>query len=408
MYFAPAAGGGAQRTANLVTHLPALGTDVHVLAPDDAKWVQRTDAPVEPPAGMRVHRIRNYGPRTRFRGREIAARRARERLSTELALLPRRALVPDPEVIWAATAARAAVRLVEQHAIDVVVTTSPPISLHLVGAITRRLTHTRWIADLRDPIVSSAYRRTSIRGERRVAHLVARRADAVTAATQGAAAEIRALGRSDGVTVIPNGCDTADFDGLHYHRGPRFTITHTGSFHSPHRDPRPFFDALQRSRLDVVARFVGDLRPSDLSYARELGLGDRVQSLPFVPRREALALQRDSDVLLLLIPEANGRGRGVVTAKLCEYVAARRPILAAIPTTGEAADLLRATGVASIVAPDDAGGLADALAELEQRWRDGPLDVPPVAPALETALSGRALATAMADVIGSLPAPATR
>jgi glycosyltransferase involved in cell wall biosynthesis len=408
MYASPAAGAGAQRPANLVTHLPTLGTEVHVLAPDDPKWVQRDEPPLAPLDAVRVHRVRNHGPRSRLRGREIAGVGIWQRLAAELALLPRRLLIPDPEVLWAVAAARAAVRLIEQFGIEVVLTSSPPISLHLVGAVTRRLTRVRWVADLRDPIVASPFRRAEIRGESHVARLVARRADAITTATRGAADEIRMLGRSGGVMVVPNGCDSGDFDGLGYQRGERFRITHTGSFHSPHRDPRPFFAALRESGLDAVARFVGDLRPSDRIYANELGLSDRVEVMPFVPRRHALALQRDSDALLLLIPEARGRGRGVVTAKLCEYVAARRPILAVIPTDGEAADLLRLTAAASIVGPGDVDGMTKAIVALEHQWREGTLGVPPLAPAVEASLSGRAVAEAMASVVDSLQRTAPR
>ena len=63
-----------------------------------------------------------------------------------------------------------------------------------------------------------------------------------------------------------------------------------------------------------------------------------------MPRRQSLALQRDSEALLLLIPEAGGRGQGVLSGKVFEYLAAERPILAAVPPDGAAADLIRETG----------------------------------------------------------------
>ena len=36
----------------------------------------------------------------------------------------------------------------------------------------------------------------------------------------------------------------------------------------------------------------------------------------------SLALQRDSEALLLLIPDAGGRGKGVLSGKVFEYLAA--------------------------------------------------------------------------------------
>ena len=50
--------------------------------------------------------------------------------------------------------------------------------------------------------------------------------------------------------------------------------------------------------------------------------------MPYVPRRRSLALQRDSEALLLLIPDAAGRGKGVLSGKIFEYLAAGRPLIA--------------------------------------------------------------------------------
>src|SRR5919204_421519 len=124
------------------------------------------------------------------------------------------------------------------------------------------------------------------------------------------------------VRTILNGADFDDFAGLEYRRGDRFRITHTGSFFGK-RDPRPFLTALAQSGLDVVARFLGDFRSADREWADGLGLGDRLELHPYVPRRRALELQRDSEALLLLVPEAGGRGRGVLSGEVFEYLAAQ-------------------------------------------------------------------------------------
>ena len=150
---------------------------------------------------------------------------------------------------------------------------------------------------------------------------------------------MRELG-AERVETIPNGCDFDDFEGLEYHRNERFRITHTGTFFG-HRDPRPFLSALAEVDGDVVARFVGGLRSADREFAEELGLGDRIEEIQHVPRRSALELQRDSEALLLLLPEAGGRGKTVPSGKIYEYLAAERPILAAVPPDGVAAELVR-------------------------------------------------------------------
>ena len=83
--------------------------------------------------------------------------------------------------------------------------------------------------------------------------------------------------------TIPNGADFDDVAGLERRPSDRFRITHTGSFFG-RRDPRPFLQALHDSELDVVARFLGDFRETDRDWAAGLGLGDRLELLPYAPR----------------------------------------------------------------------------------------------------------------------------
>ena len=397
MYWPPAGGAGVQRPLKFAEHLAALGHEVHVLAPDDPKWLHR-DASLTTPPAVVVHRARNVGPRARRPAEELRAAHGLDRavLRGELAL--RGVLVPDASVLWTVTAIPAANRLVRRLGIDVVLTTSPPGSVHLVGAAVKRRTGVSWVADLRDSLVAHAHRRREVRGERRLARLVAERADAVVCVSSAIARETRTLGARGPVVEIGNGCDFEDFDGLPYRRGDRFRVTHAGSFFG-RRDPKPFLRALERSDPAVVARFVGDFRSADREFAETLDLGDRLDLVAYRSRREVLALQRDSEALLLLIPEADGRGRGILSGKVFEYLAAERPIIAAVPPDGEAAALLREVGAGTVVAPDDVDGLARALAELVGRWRAGELDGTPLSPEDRQRLSRRARAEELAELL---------
>ena len=205
-----------------------------------------------------------------------------------------------------------------------------------------------------------------------IAKLVARSADAIVGVAEFISDETRALEPAGKVVTIPNGSDFDDFEGLAYTPGERLRITHTGSFFGK-RDPRPFLQALHDSGIDAVARFLGDFRSADREWAEALGLGDRLELIPYAPRATSLALQRDSDALLLLIPEAGGRGKGVLSGKVFEYLASCRPMLAAVPPDGAAADLIRATGAGVVAAPDDVDALREALVGLDRRFRNGGL-----------------------------------
>jgi glycosyltransferase involved in cell wall biosynthesis len=408
LYFPPAGGGGVQRPLKFATHLPALGLETHVLAPDDPKWVHR-DEDLQPPTQAWVHRVRFLGPGGRKPAEELHGLEALERASKQAGLLARRLLVPDASVSWTLTATPAAIRIVRREGIDAVLTTSPPGSVHLIGAAVKRATGARWVADLRDSLVAHPHRRAERmavrmkeRSEHAVARLVARSADAIVCVSDAIAEEARALRPAGRVVTIPNGCDFDDFAGLEYRRAPRFRITHTGSFFGK-RSPRPFLTAVAGTDLDVVARFVGDFRAADREWAAGLELGDRLELLPFTTRRHALELQRDSEALLLLIPDAGGRGRGVLSGKVFEYLAAERPILAAVPPDGAAADLLRESGVGVVVAPDDVEAMQVALADLESRYRAGSLDGTRLPAELRERLSRHARAEDLAELLRSLP-----
>ncbi len=404
LYFPPAGGGGVQRPLKLAQYLPALGIETHVLAPDDPKWVHR-DPDLRVPTQAWVHRVRYVGPQARKPAEELRKADGLERAILQARVTARRLLVPDASVTWNLTAIPAAIRIVRREGIDAVMTTSPPGSIHFVGAAVKQATGARWLADLRDPLIANQQRRADTAATRarqaaneQLARLVARRADAISCVSDAIADEVRGLDPRGIVRTIANGCDFDDFAGLEYRPAPRFRITHAGSFFGK-RDPRPFLQALHDSGVDAVARFVGDFRSSDREWAESLELGDRLEVIPYAPRSESLRLQRDSEALLLLVPDAGGRGKGVLSGKVFEYLAAGRPILAVIPPDGAAADLIRETNAGVVVAPDDVEGIGSALQGLSERFRDGGLPTTELSEDDRERLSRRARVEETADLL---------
>ena len=191
-----------------------------MLAPDDPKWVHR-----DPTCARRRRHgsiaLATSARERASRPRELRATDGFERALVQAQVTARRLLVPDASVTWNLTAIPAAIRIAKREGIDVVITTSPPGSVHFVGAAVQRASGTRWIADLRDPLVANQHRRDDTAAARarqaaneQVARLVARNADAVTCVSDAIAEEVRGLGARGTVRVIANGCDFDDFAGL--------------------------------------------------------------------------------------------------------------------------------------------------------------------------------------------------
>jgi glycosyltransferase involved in cell wall biosynthesis len=290
-----------------------------------------------------------------------------------------------------------------------VITTSPPSSVHLVGAAVKRATGVAWVADLRDSVVAHPHRhaerllvRAKEQGDHAVAKLIARSATAIIGVSDAITAEMRERNPKGPVVTIANGSDFDDFAGLEHRPSDKLRITHAGSFFGK-RDPRPFLTALKQSGLDdVVVRFLGDFRSTDREWAEEQQIGDRLELIAYAPRRRSLELQRDSDVLLLLIPDAGGRGKGVLSGKVFEYLAAERPILAVVPPEGAAADLIRKTGAGVVVAPDDVEGMTAALRDLHAQWKAGSLEGAPLSEEWRDKVSRRTRVEELAQLLEGL------
>ncbi len=386
-YFPPTGGGGVQRTLKFCKFLPEFGIDVHVLTPDDSKWFARDDGLLESvPESTTVHRCRFVGPRSSFHSDAIRGRSRLGRIGVEARYAYQRALIPDKATPWMATALPAGIGIVRREGIDVVMSTSPPTSAHLVAEAIATATRRPFVADFRDSWLDNPHRRyekAGVRAKRtviaRMASSVGRRSSALVAATGTIAQELGRMHPSAAhkTTVIENGADFDDFDGLDHRPNQRFTIVHAGSFFG-HRTPNVFLLAVQRLlerrpelRGRLLVRFIGELRAEHREYARSLAIDEAWREEGFLPYAESIAAQRAADALLLLIPDAGGRGDSVLSGKVFEYVASRRPVLAAVPPNGAAANLIRGIGAGRVVDGGDADGISTELEALVDEWLAG-------------------------------------
>jgi hypothetical protein len=211
--------------------------------------------------------------------------------------------------------------------------------------------------------------------------LVARRSTIVTAVNDAIATDVA---RRYGVRAftISNGFDrtvVADASDERATLDPnRFSLVYTGLLAidvaeqpvvNRGRHAQTFVDALAllakdpafAARLEVVV--AGPISDSELEVLTRGELGNIVRVLGLLPRARALGLQQAADGLLL-IPG----GAGATTAKVFEYLAARKPIFAVTEPDSMAAELLREAGEHTIAEPSDAESLSAALRLYLARW----------------------------------------
>ncbi len=111
----------------------------------------------------------------------------------------------------------------------------------------------------------------------------------------------------------------------------RVSIVYTGIVETGWRDPSPLFELLARlrstpatrsCRITVASPNVGNL----LQLAEHYNILDCIDFRGPLERAEALRLQQDSDILLLL-ENADTASAGVIPAKVFEYLLTDKPIL---------------------------------------------------------------------------------
>ena len=337
-----------------------------------------------------MHRCRFLGPRSTSRADALEGRSGLGRLGTEARFVYQRALIPDKAAPWLATAVPAGIRVVRRHDIDVIMSTSPPSSTHLVAEAIATATRRPFVADFRDSWLDNPHRRydkAGVRAKRavvsRMARSVGRRGAALTAATGSIAQEIGRLhpDAAHKTTVIENGADFDDFERLCYRPQRPLHDRARGLVLRPAlaaaRSCRRWQGCSSR-RSDlagrVLARFIGDLRGEDRAFAHGLGIDGAWREEGFLPYSESIRAQRAADALLLLIPHADGRGDTVLSGKVFEYVAAAPPDAGGrAPQRRSGQPDPRRSGPAAWSTADDVGAISAALEQMVDGWQNGGL-----------------------------------
>jgi glycosyltransferase involved in cell wall biosynthesis len=159
--------------------------------------------------------------------------------------------------------------------------------------------------------------------------------------------------------------------------GPRkFRITYAGNLYMG-RNPAPLFRALrtlidcgEMGRDEVGVELIGSCESSEgrgmADLVSEAGIEGCVEMIGRLSHSETLRRLLQSDLLLLLAEELVVQ----IPGKTFEYLKARRPILA-LTSEGAVATLLRRTGGAWIVDPNDQPGVTNAVRECYRLWRCG-------------------------------------
>jgi hypothetical protein len=313
--------------------------------------------------------------------------------------------LPDRWISWWPDAVRLGLRIIKEQQIDVIWSTYPIMTAHLIGLSLSRLTGLPWIADFRDPMRPSNATWLNRRACTWLEKQAITKAACSVFTTPGARRLYAKRFSDKKLEVIPNGFEEKVFEEIsRSKREPRhpFTLVHSGLLYRRGRTPLPFFRALallkargriDKDKLQVTLRASG-YEPEYRQKLGHFGLTDIVNLAPPVSYADALQEQAAADGLLLF---QGSEFNAQIPAKIYDYLRLGLPIFALTDSSGDTAALLNKIGGACVASISNEEAIANSFDVFLSRLEQGTAEVPEASRVM--GYSRRASGRHLADVL---------
>lgn len=250
---------------------------------------------------------------------------------------------------------------------DIIISSGPPMSIHISAMLLSRLYGCKWIMDMRDPW---DYKH-SVQWSRKIGHWFERqcilRADTVVLTSPGTEEQIKSLIPGVKTRTIMNGYD---WTLCSMPMTEKLSILYTGTLYY-NRDPFPFLRAYARlCTSETVDReflklvFVGDCEAwMGMSLSRWVTtnkLESQISIRPPVPKRELMELINDSCVLLIF---AQGQPKQI-PGKTFEAIGSRRTLFVLTEDESDTASVVRGSESGIVVPGHDENAIYLELEKL--------------------------------------------
>ena len=293
--------------------------------------------------------------------------------------------MPDPRCLWIGPSIRFLKKYLKEHPVDIIVSTGPPQSMHLIARGVSLATGIPWIADFRDPWTKIFYfkhlklSRWARRKHFELEQKVLDDATAIVAVSPLVQADFAEM-TSTPVHLVTNGYDESDYiDAVEPDCG--FNVVHTGLL-TAEGNPVELWRVLGercRSDAEFASSFkltlAGKTDGAVLESIRQAGLTEYMTDLGYIDHNKAVQQQRKASVLILPIRE-EPETKAILPGKLFEYLAARRPILGVGTGEGAMSVVLKETGAGRIFDWDDSAGISGYVDSLWNAFKAGGVMIP--------------------------------
>ncbi|MFM7079637.1 MAG: glycosyltransferase, partial [Bacteroidota bacterium] len=289
--------------------------------------------------------------------------------------------IPDARRFWINPSIKFLNRWLEQNPVDVIVSSGPPHSMHLIAKGVSDANGIPWLADFRDPWTNiDYYRELKLSGwADRLHHKMEREvitgADKVVVVGNDMKSEFFGKYGVEPI-VITNGFDVDDFKNIQPLSTLGFVVSHVGTL-VPSRNPEQLWRALGDLVKENTAfasefklRLIGKVDFAVKQSIQKAGLSDHVEYIDYVSHSQVPVYLKSASLLLLVLNDAPN-AKGILTGKMFEYLASGRKILCVGPVDGDAATIIDETRSGKTCSFVDYEGIKRMVSEQFENFKSG-------------------------------------
>lgn len=390
-YWPPAGGPGVQRWLKFVKYLRDFEIEPVVYIPENPSYPILDESLLyEIPEGIKILKQPIREP---YKVAGIFSKKHTEKISSGIiaeeknqSFLQKMMLfvrgnffIPDARVLWVKPSVKYLSNVLKEEEIEAIITTGPPHSLHLIGFNLKKRFNIKWVADFRDPWTQIGYHnklkltKNSQKKHEKLENKVLEEADKIIVTSFSTRDEFQKK-TSTGVELITNGFDIEI--NTEPYSNDKFIISHVGSLLAG-RNPVNLWNALSELieenpdfRKVLQLYFAGRLSEEVISSVKSSGLEAFLKLKGYVSHEEAVNLQRQSALLLLLEIDSEIT-RGIIPGKVFEYLAAKRPILAVGPERWDVEKILSENGAGQVFQYGDKEAIKNFIFSEYQKFQKG-------------------------------------
>ncbi len=352
-YWPPSGGSGVQRWVKFVKYLRDFGYEPIVYIPQNPEYpVIDASLVGDIPAGITILTQPIWEPfhwykkitrkdTTQAIKHGVISPSMHKNWKERLALWIRSNIfVPDARMFWIRPSVKYLSEYLESNDVDVVVSTGPPHSCHLIAKAIKQKTNIPWVADFRDPWTQVYFfEHLNLTDWARNKHYtlekqVVEKADRVLGVSKSMYATLSTRTTAMQYSVLTNGYDASDYPSIAVTKRKKFTLASIGIWAVAQNTPN-LWNVLKKlvveipnfgDNLDIA--IIGSVAPEIQAILQTIGLDRYVTYTSYIPHQEVSKVQKEVHLLLILLPKSTIVDNAfILSGKLFECLAARRPIL---------------------------------------------------------------------------------